>query len=285
MIPAQTWAVPRIAAMVVLFRSVRIALTPGIGVPAPLGPNGYAGNPPMTGLGAFYELVVGCRGEVSEIPGYLINIKEIDRAVRSVIVPVLQTTLNSQDPASLREPGELLPTFLELLKAPLRGLVASLRWKLTPYYSVEMTTSATDTVLLRQKFDFCAAHRLNVTSLSQEENRRLFGKCNDPSGHGHNYQFEPCVEVKLGESGRQHFSMTELERLADEAVVQRFDHKNLNVDTKEFRDGSGLNPSVENIARACFELLDAAMKKAGAAASLRSVTAWESDRTSCTYPG
>ncbi len=269
--------------MVVLTRSVRVALTPGKGVPGPLGPNGYAGNPPMTGLGAFYELVVGCRGEVSEIPGYLINIKEIDRAVRSAVVPALQRAFDDQSFA--REPGEFLPSLLELLNEPLRGLVATLRWKLTPYYSVEMTTAAIDTVLLRQKFDFCAAHRLNVTSLSLEENRRLFGKCNDPSGHGHNYQFEPCVAVKLGGSGRQPFSMAELERFADEAVVQRFDHKNLNVDTKEFKDGSGLNPSVENIAKVCFELLDSAMRKAGVAGSLRSVTAWESDRTSCTYPG
>lgn len=239
----------------------------------------------MRGLGAFYELVVGCRGTVSEVPGYLINIKEIDRAVRSALVPVLQTALSTQDAGSPREPGELLPTLLQLLHEPLHGLVATLRWKLTPYYSVEMATAATDTVLLRQKFDFCAAHRLNVASLSADENRRLFGKCNDPSGHGHNYQFEPCVAVKLGSSGKQPFSMAELERLADEAVVQRFDHKNLNVDTAEFRDGKGLNPSVENIARVCFELLDAALKRSGAGASLKSVTAWESDRTCCTYPG
>ena len=92
------------------------------------------------------------------------------------------------------------------------------------------------------------------------------------------------MEVALDGSGRQPFSLRELEALADSIIVQRFDHKNLNMDTVEFKDGSGVNPSVENIARICFELLDAAMRRANARATLKSVTAWESDRTSCTYP-
>jgi hypothetical protein len=55
-------------------------------------------------------------------------------------------------------------------------------------------------VIIRQKFDFAAAHRLHTPSLSEEENRRIFGKCNNPSGHGHNYQVEPAVEVELDAS-------------------------------------------------------------------------------------
>lgn len=235
----------------------------------------------MTGLGAHYELVVNCRGRVSEVPGYLINIKEIDQVVRAVAVPEIQRRLHTGG----AQPGEILPDLMSSMREPLRGLLTSMRWMLTPYYSAEMTIAAPTTVLIRQKFDFCAAHRLHVASLSDEENRRLFGKCNYPGGHGHNYQLEPCIAVSLDSTGKQRFVVQELERLADDLIVQRFDHKNLNQDTTEFRDGSGLNPSVENIARVCFELLVGAVSSANPAARLQSVTVWESDRTSCTYPG
>jgi 6-pyruvoyltetrahydropterin/6-carboxytetrahydropterin synthase len=251
------------------------------------------------GLGAHYELVVTCRGEVDPTHGYLINIKEIDHAVRTHAIPLIQSALAS--PASHLP----LPTAILLFQSlPLPGL-QSVRWKLTPYYSLEVTAptqsptpssspssdpaapaTAPTTVLLRQKFDFCAAHRLHSPKLSPEENRKLFGKCNNPSGHGHNYQFEPCIALTLSPGHNvtlSSFSLSDLERLADEIIVQRFDHKNLNTDTEEFRDGSGLNPSVENIAKVCYSLLAPAIASHGGA-KLQSVTVWESDRTSCTYP-
>ncbi len=266
--------------MYLLSRTVRFAINPVPGS-AP-GPNGYAGNPSARGLARHYELVVNCSGQLGPRTGYLINIKDIDRAVRASTLPILQAACDSRPNL---EPGELLPEILRSLATPLHGLLHTVRWKVTPYYSVEMSAAAANTVLLRQKFDFCASHRLHVASLSDEENRAFFGKCNHPGGHGHNYQFEPCIEVTLDSRGIQPFTLRDLETLADATIVQRFDHKNLNLDTIEFKDGSGANPSVENIARVCFELLDAAMRRANAKATLKSLTAWESDRTSCTYPG
>lgn len=239
----------------------------------------------MSGLGTHYELVVTCRGDVDPVNGYLINIKEIDHAVRAHAVPMIRAAIASSTSTSAENLVAALARSI-----PVRGL-HSLRWKLSPYYSLEVIAAAPSSVLLRQKFDFCAAHRLHAPQLSAEENRRLFGKCNNPSGHGHNYQFEPCVALVLdGSSGRSSsagpaFTLHDLERLADELIVQRFDHKNLNTDTEEFRDGRGLNPSVENIARVCFDLLSPAISKSGHGAKLQSVTVWESDRTSCTYPG
>jgi 6-pyruvoyltetrahydropterin/6-carboxytetrahydropterin synthase len=71
----------------------------------------------------------------------------------------------------------------------------------------------------------------------------------------------------------------------DETIIQRFDHKYLNVDTQEFRaEAGGLNPSVENIAKVCFDLLAPAIRRAAPGVELRSITVWETDRTSCTYP-
>jgi 6-pyruvoyltetrahydropterin/6-carboxytetrahydropterin synthase len=148
-----------------------------------------------------------------------------------------------------------------------------------------MLASDPSTVLLRQRFDFSASHRLHTPALSEEANRALYGKCNNPSGHGHNYQFEPCVAVRVGE-GALGFSIDDLERLAEREIIRRFDHRNLNVDTREFAPGEGLIPSVENIARVFYGLMAPAVRDApGGDAELRSVTVWETDRTSSTFPG
>lgn len=259
--------------MVQLTRIVRFALSAN-GTPN-RGPNGYAGNPSMMGIGAHYELVVACRGDVDPTVGYLINIKEIDKEVRAQAVPALHASMRQAE-----QPEAALRTAFRSLRLP--GLSA-LRWKLSPYHSLEVTADAPSTVLLRQKFDFCAAHRLHAPTLSHEENQRLFGKCNNPGGHGHNYQFEPCVALQSGRDQATSFALSDLERIADDIIVQRFDHKNLNSDTAEFRDGSGLNPSVENIAQVCFKLLAPAINRPGV--TLQAVTVWESDRTSCTFPG
>ncbi|MFN0134140.1 MAG: 6-carboxytetrahydropterin synthase [Phycisphaerales bacterium] len=269
-----------------LSRTVRFAINRADAAP---GVNGYAGNPPMLGLGAHYELDVECVGDLGASTGYVINIKEIDRAVRAAALPVLVDAYRNEPTADL---CVVLLRAHRALADALALPLGTLRWRLTPYHSLEVLGMNPDAVLLRQKFDFCAAHRLHNPGLSAEENRRLFGKCNHLGGHGHNYQFEPCVQLPLPSAATgAPFALADLERLADETIVQRFDHKNLNTDTAEFRDGSGLNPSVENIARVCFQLLDAAIRRASAtsnqqhAATLRCVRVWESDRTSCTYPG
>ena len=187
-------------------------------------------------------------------------------------------------PASLA--GDLLAVPRERLPGLVRGAV----WRLTPAQSIEITTEdampETDTtrVLLREMCDFAASHRLHVPGLSDEENRRIFGKCNHPSGHGHNYRLEACVALAVDPGGADAFGVDALERLTGELILDRFDHKHLNLDTEEFRDGSGLNPTVENIARVCYERLAPAVRECGGGAELLHVTVWETDRTSSTYP-
>jgi 6-pyruvoyltetrahydropterin/6-carboxytetrahydropterin synthase len=238
----------------------------------------------MRGLGAHYELHIRCTGAAAAAMGYLIDIKEVDRAARSAVIPLIQEAAHTRP---LTDPAQLLPDLCRALIAALPS-AASLRWNLSPYYSVEMTTreatAASATALLRQKFDFSASHRLHNPALSDEENRRAFGKCNHPSGHGHNYQLEVCVAVPAGPGAPDGFSLDALERLTDRVIIQRFDHKYLNQDTEEFRTGSGVNPTVENIAKVCYDLLAPAIVREGNTAALRSVTVWETDRTSCTYP-
>lgn len=274
--------------MVCLTRTVRFSANAAGGPSDPpnASDNTFAAFPSMRGVGRHYELDIQCRGEIDPVTGYFLNIKEIDRAVRATTIPAITATTRSAD----ADPCTTLRDALPALNGDLGGTVAAVRWRLSPYYSIEMSPSpaspaATSAVaLMRQQFEFAAAHRLHIPSLSDAENRELFGKCNNPRGHGHNYRVEPCVEVDVPARGVPRFQLADLERITAECIIARYDHKHLNEDTQEFGSGpGGLNPSVENIAKVCFDLLAPHILQSGA--RLRSVTVWETDKTSCTYPG
>ena len=226
----------------------------------------------MSSIGAYYELDVTCRGEASEPSGYLINITHIDEAVREHALPLIRDAFGG--PAHTG--GDVLAAVLERLGAALPVPVRTVRWKLTPYHSLTMTADAPDRYLLSQTFEFAAAHRLHSDAMSDEENRAVYGKCNNPSGHGHNYTLRASVAI---ERGNGTFTVSTLEGIVDRVVVQRFDHKHLNVDTAEFASAV---PSVEHIAMVCHDLLVEPIREAGGA--LYEVTVWETEKTSCTYP-
>ncbi|MCA9272668.1 MAG: 6-carboxytetrahydropterin synthase [Phycisphaerales bacterium] len=264
--------------MVVLRRTVRANLGGGHPDELPTGPNGHAGQPAMRGLGTYYEFEVCCAGEPDPATGYLVNIKHIDQAVRTNVLPRVHHQLTSD---TSREPSELLPELAISLADALEVRLTALRWNLSPTFSLEYRMNDTKTVLMRQRFEFAAAHRLNVPAMSPDENREVFGKCNNPSGHGHNYELEVCVEKPLSEHAMH---AAELEAIVDETIIQRFDHKHLNLDTTEFATATGLNPSVENIARVCYDLLAPAIATGSGNPALASVTVWETPKTSCTYP-
>jgi 6-pyruvoyltetrahydropterin/6-carboxytetrahydropterin synthase len=309
--------------VVKLQRSVRFFVNPPeLRAPAP-GLNTFAGHPAPRGLARFYELDVTCIGEVDPTTGYFLNIKIIDNAVRTHAVPLIEAACDHRPGA---DPADLMPELLSAVNNALHGVVHSIRWRLSPFYSVEITsasasptrnepaamnTSSTPSglghsartgsrdssheastyVLLRQQFDFAASHRLHSPHLDDEANRRMFGKCNNPNGHGHNYRVEPCVRLRVlpaSEKSRQ-FTLADLELLTSRVIINRFDHMYLNLDTAEFRDPSadsagGLTPSVENIAEVCYRLLSAEVARHNKDAELAHITVWETDKTSATYP-
>lgn len=239
--------------------------------------NAFAGWPAALRGEAWFEAVITCGGEIDPRAGYLIDIKEIDRVVRQTLVPAAVTMQSTVTP----NPNSVLRESLGPMQEALRGLLQSVRWKLTPYYSLEMTMPHSDRVLMRQRFDFAASHRLFVPGLSDAENAALFGKCSRVNGHGHNYQFEPCIEVPLDQAGHSEFSLARLESLVAGLLLERFDHTHLNLDCPEFSQPGGLNPTVENIARVFYKILAPAVRSNGA--GLRSMTVWETDRTSAEY--
>ena len=105
-------------------------------------------------------------------------------------------------------------------------------------------------VIRREHFN--AAHRLYKEGWTEEQNVSTFGKCSLPHYHGHNYELEVKVVGEPDERTGYVMDMKLLSDVIKEQVLQRFDHKNLNLDTKEFKDK---NPTAENIVIVIYDLL------------------------------
>lgn len=132
------------------------------------------------------------------------------------------------------------------------------------------------TAIIRKEH-FNAAHRLNNPNWSEEKNQNFYGKCNLPNYHGHNYD----LHVKLigypdQESGYL-YDMKALSDLIKEQVLERFDHKNLNLDCPEFKT---LIPTAENIAKVIFNLL---REKIDRDLEIK-ITLYETERNYVEYP-
>ncbi len=266
--------------MVRLQRTVRFCINPGESPDRAVeGPNGFGGKPAMRGLGRYYELTLTVEGKPDPTTGYLINIKSLDQLARDHLIPVIASCCAD---APETEPVVLVPALIRQASAAL-PIVTAIRWNLTPTYCVEGRLSDMPSAIIRQQFDFAAAHRLHCPSLSEDENRSVFGRCNNPSGHGHNYRVETAFRVDT--KATKPVTVAALEALVDEVVIDPFDHKHLNEDTDEFDTDGGVNPSVENIAEVFYRRLNEASEAAfGGTCSLHEVTVWETDRTSATYP-
>lgn len=111
-------------------------------------------------------------------------------------------------------------------------------------------------IRLTRKYRFCASHRLHASALSDDVNRALYGKCNHPYGHGHNYVLEVTVEGPLDGSGRVCDPAT-LDGLVTRYVLRDLDHRNLNEDAPDFQRRV---PTSENLAVAIEERLRSAWR-------------------------
>ena len=237
--------------------------------------NSFGGYPSLTGFGQYFALQVTLEGGLQPDSGYLRNIKEIDSVVRQQAIPLVELRFRSD---TSEAGGLLLRDLFVLLSDSWPGTkLTSLRLSLSPFLSISILAREFPMIRLSQKFEFSATHRLHNAALSPDENSRLFGKCNNPHGHGHNYELQVTLVGDPNLNGEL-IEIPRFERLVQSTVIDRFDHRNLNVELPEFKDH---NPTVENIARVIYRLLDKPI--AGAGAKLASVTLWETPKTSCQY--
>ena len=103
-----------------------------------------------------------------------------------------------------------------------------------------------------RKANFNSAHRLNNPLFDEKTNDEVFGLCNNPNYNGHNYDLIVKLVGEVDEQTGYVFDLKILNDLIKDEIIERFDHRNLNLDTVEFKT---LNPTAENIARVIYELL------------------------------
>ena len=132
-------------------------------------------------------------------------------------------------------------------------------------------------VAVYRKEHFNAAHRLNNPLWDEATNKKVFGKCNNPHYHGHNYELiVKLTGVPDAETGYV-YDLKLLSDIINETVIAKFDHKNLNEDTEEFKN---LNPTAENIAIVIYNTL---REKIDAAFDLH-IRLYETERNFVEYP-
>jgi 6-pyruvoyltetrahydropterin/6-carboxytetrahydropterin synthase len=133
-------------------------------------------------------------------------------------------------------------------------------------------------VTVTRRLRFNAAHRVHNPALSDAENSALFGKCNNPNWHGHNYTLEVAVEGPIDARTGYVIDLGALRSIVQREVIDRVDHRNMNVDVDFMR---GINPTAENIVVACGRVLEPHV----APGQLRRLRLWETDNNYVEYDG
>ncbi|MEQ8926238.1 MAG: 6-carboxytetrahydropterin synthase [Fulvivirga sp.] len=128
-----------------------------------------------------------------------------------------------------------------------------------------------------RKEHFNAAHRLHNPDWDEKTNAKVFGKCNNPNYHGHNYDLIVKLTGEIDPKTGYVYDMKVLSDLIKEKVLKKFDHKNLNLDTEEFKN---LNPTAENIAVVIYTIL---RKEIDKALDLK-IKLYETERNFVEYP-
>ncbi len=233
--------------MICLTREIRCCL-----IPQPQGlvdgavSNSWGGWPSASDLAPYITLQCSLSGEIDGQQGYLCNVKEIDERIRRNFVVPAADRWRSMNPLSLARFA-----FEEISKAFSDEFVVSeVMIKTTPTLSVAIREKDSPMLRVTQQFEFSASHRLHNSDLSDEENLRLYGKCNNPLGHGHNYVVDVTVTAP---HESEMISLTQFEQIVKQQVIDRLDHKYLNIEVEQFHK---LNPSVENIAVVIWRLLE-----------------------------
>jgi len=257
-----------------LTREIRFSVGPALDEPVT---NSWAGWPTASGVQPYLTLRATVEGTPDALTGYLCNIREIDRLLRERALPLVNRLMNEMKPRLLV--GERLVRAIAEELGP--HALTGTRWTawrlyLTPFLHYELQED--DMIRVTQSFEFAAAHRLHCPALSDGQNREIFGKCNNPNGHGHNYRFEVTVAGRPDPVTGLVFPVRRLEQIVTQRVLDRLDHKHLNEDCPEFRD---LNPSVEHITCVIWELLEGQF----APARLAKVRVWETAKTCAEYEG
>ena len=133
-------------------------------------------------------------------------------------------------------------------------------------------------IFITRKIEFSAGHRLFNPDFSDEKNEATFGLCNNPNGHGHNYVLEVTLSGEVCDDTGMVFDLKELKKLTQREIIDKVDHKNLNVDVDYLK---GIIPTAENLAIKFWEILEPKITKG----RLYEIKLYESERNYVVYRG
>ncbi len=261
--------------MHLLSRQIRFAVEP-FADEQKTGANSYCAKPTSEGLAFFFNFWVELKSEVNKDTGFVVNVAQIDKVVRSRTIGLFRNfaaAVCQCRQSSMSDFRRLLSDAWEAIEHDfLPAEINSLSAELMPSRKITIKERTGDMLYFSEKFEFAASHTLWNDKFSEDENFRIFGKCANKCGHGHNY----IIEVTIAEHSGGQFSVCDYEQTVDKNFISIVDHKNLNKDVEFF---STANPTVENIAEFAFKCLNGKFSPA----KLDSVTVWENDRTFCRY--
>ena len=133
-------------------------------------------------------------------------------------------------------------------------------------------------IYITRKLEFCASHRLYNPTFSDEKNAEVFGLCNNPNGHGHNYVMEVTVKGEVAPETGMVLDLKSLKKLVQDEIILKVDHKNLNVDVPFLE---GVIPTAENLAIRFWEVLEQQLGRG----LLHEIKLYESPRNFVVYRG
>ncbi|MFA5293552.1 MAG: 6-carboxytetrahydropterin synthase [Phycisphaerae bacterium] len=261
-----------------LSRQVRFAVDP-FAKSAITGANSYCAKPTAQGLAFYFSLWVELKGSANKDTGFVVNVSNIDKIVREKAVGIFNDFVKNHPNSSFEQIGQLLgKVWQKIEKDFLPAKISGLAVELMPARKLGIKERSGKMLYFSEKFEFSASHTLWNKKFSDSENFKIFGKCANLAGHGHNY----IVEVTIKKTGLAPgpvpggVNAGDFERIVDKHFIDVVDHKNLDTDVKHFKK---VNPTVENIAEFAFGSLRNKFKPF----KLDCVTVWENDRTFCSF--
>jgi 6-pyruvoyltetrahydropterin/6-carboxytetrahydropterin synthase len=228
-----------------------------------------------------YVLEVTVSGTIDERHGMVVNIKDIDTVIRDAVVSRFDQRSLNDEVAEFAGRSTSTESITQVIhgilhkQLPCAVRLRNVRIYETPLIFVDVGN--THTVKLTRVYEFSAAHRLDVPAMNEEQNLQLFGKCNNPAGHGHNYILEVTVAGEPDPVTGMLADLAAIDATVNSEVVNRYDHKHLNIDIPEFRD---LNPTTEVLTKMIWTRLDGKLP-----AKLDRVLVRETDRNIFEYSG
>ncbi|MFS0687684.1 6-carboxytetrahydropterin synthase [Sporosarcina sp. 179-K 8C2 HS] len=207
------------------------------------------------GHGHDYILEVMVKGKLNNDSGIVVNITDIDKVVKSFVQKELDGKFLNKEIHYFETHMPTTENIISYIWNSLDGKIDNcqihkIRLRENDFLYAEKEESTL--VRLTRKYHFCTAHRLHSDQLSNEENREIFGKCNNLYGHGHNYYLEVTVSGKPDPITGMVSNLADIDQIVEQEIMKKFDHKNLNLDTEEFKE---LNPTSENMTIVIWNLL------------------------------